>query len=370
MGNSFLPVTRIGKMVQIYHILPLLFLSVAFLILNTSAYLDDEYYCRRNTTDAQVCHRCLTPEIEGGCPKNETDVGKCYCNNIAVYDGYRDKAYRGGGNCQTEDDYGDFYCYVDASANCSDMDRSIFAGSRKHLWYEKDKNYRGYAKVYYSVFACNDTLVEDQPITGSELVSGSEQFLPGKKISNTDLLKSDTGAELSFTFSDDDLGYGWEKCQAQCLERNRDESVCGAWSFDAGNEKCYLHNVDACCGQRDKQENVNEFISGYVCPHCWSTRNQCPCGIAFRQACLTCQITDGIEGYEDSASLVETTSGDVIKDAPIRSVSTEDVYESPWTIFPCASKPVFNSKTRKWIYKKPCCKENGCNNKSQCQNTC
>ena len=87
--NSFLPVRKTGKMTQIYHILPLLCISVAFLILNTSAYLDDEYYCRRNTTDSQVCHRCLEPEVEGGCAKNEEDKGKCACNNIAVYDGYR-----------------------------------------------------------------------------------------------------------------------------------------------------------------------------------------------------------------------------------------------------------------------------------------
>ena len=43
------------------------------------------------------------------------------------------------------------------------MDKSIFAGSRKHLWYEEDTDRRRYKKIYYSVFACNDTLLEDQP---------------------------------------------------------------------------------------------------------------------------------------------------------------------------------------------------------------
>ena len=48
--------------------------------------------------------------------------------------------------------------------------------------------------------------------------------------------------------------------------------MCGAWTYDALNGKCFLHNVDACCGQRDKQEKDPGFISGYACPQCWSTR--------------------------------------------------------------------------------------------------
>ena len=58
---------------------------------------------------------------------------------------------------------------------------------------------------------------------------------------------------------------------------------CGAWSFDVVNEVCYLHNIDACCGQKDKQEVDNNFISGYLCKQCWSTRNDCPCTLAERQ---------------------------------------------------------------------------------------
>jgi len=356
-------------MIKSYQILPLLCLTISFVILNTFAedehYKEDEYYCRRNATDSQVCHRCLDPYQKGGCPKNPDDEDKCACNNIAVYDGYRDKAYRGGGNCQTEDDYGDFYCYVDHSATCEDQEESYFVNYRKHLWYEKDR--KNGPKVWYSVFACNFTMddVLDQPITGSELKSGSEQFIMDTKI-NADKLKSEAGGELEFTFRDDDLGLAWEKCQAQCLVRNRDEGVCGAWSYNGATEKCYLHNVDACCGQKDKQEPNNEFVSGYVCPHCWSTRNQCPCGIAWRQACLTCQITEGVEAYFDSR-LIETTTSEAIT-TPIRSVSTDDVYTSPWTIFPCASKPVF--KNGKWRKEKPCCKENGCNDQSKCKTSC
>ena len=55
-------------------------------------------------------------------------------------------------------------------------------------------------------------------VTGSELVTGSEQFLLSIKI-NADILKSEEGKELVFNFKDDDLGLGWEKCQAQCVVR-------------------------------------------------------------------------------------------------------------------------------------------------------
>ena len=89
-----------GTMTKFCHILPLFCLSIAFLILNITAqeeqkryYLDDEYYCRRNVSDSQICHRCLEPEQEGGCPKNEEDKDMCKCNDIAVYDWYRGRLH-------------------------------------------------------------------------------------------------------------------------------------------------------------------------------------------------------------------------------------------------------------------------------------
>ena len=60
--------------------------------------------------------------------------------------------------------------------------------------------------------------------------------------------------------------------------------LCGAWSFDNIEGKCYLHTVDGCCGQFGKQEANSDWISGYVCPHCWSTKGNtdCPCNIEAR----------------------------------------------------------------------------------------
>ena len=85
---------------------------------------------------------------------------------------------------------------------------------------------------------------------------------------------------------------------------------------------CFLHTVDGCCGQRDKQETNSDFISGishliqiylknvilntisikfenwtayiiemlnfwltplgYYCNQCWSTKKNCPCDLKER----------------------------------------------------------------------------------------
>ena len=53
--------------------------------------------------------------------------------------------------------------------------------------------------------------------------------------------------------------------------------LCGAWSFDAESKICYLHSVNSCCNQINKSIKAETFISGFVCPFCWSTKNDCPC---------------------------------------------------------------------------------------------
>ena len=60
--------------------------------------------------------------------------------------------------------------------------------------------------------------------------------------------------------------------------------LCGAWSFDNSEGKCYLHTVDGCCGQFGKKEANLDWISGYVCRQCWSTLSgtDCPCSIQDR----------------------------------------------------------------------------------------
>ena len=67
--------------------------------------------------------------------------------------------------------------------------------------------------------------------------------------------------------------------------------ICGAWSYDETEELCYMHTADGCCGQKEKQVQKSNWISGYFCIHCWSTKNQCPCSLKDRlQGQIGCKI--------------------------------------------------------------------------------
>ena len=61
--------------------------------------------------------------------------------------------------------------------------------------------------------------------------------------------------------------------------------ICGAWSFNEAELKCYLHNADSCCGQKGKREENSEWTSGYACSKCWSTEagTECHCSLKQRQ---------------------------------------------------------------------------------------
>ena len=43
-----------------------------------------------------------------------------------------------------------------------------------------------------------------------------------------------------------------------------------------------MHTADGCCGQKEKQVQKSNWISGYFCVHCWSTKHQCPCSLKDR----------------------------------------------------------------------------------------
>ena len=56
---------------------------------------------------------------------------------------------------------------------------------------------------------------------------------------------------------------------------------------------CYLHETDGCCDQFSKRVPENEYMSGYICPVCWSTRNQCPCSKDLRLTKFFAKFTSG-----------------------------------------------------------------------------
>ena len=69
-------------------------------------------------------------------------------------------------------------------------------------------------------------------------------------------------------------------------------------------QMCYLHETDGCCDQLSKRVQENEYMSGYNCPVCWSTRNQCPCTEALRLTNFFSKFTAGGELTENFSAVV------------------------------------------------------------------
>jgi len=281
---------------------PKTFLVIAsfaiFLVVRGS--LDDqEQFCRKNT-EYNICRKCNNTDKICERPDNG-----CYCDNIAIYREDEDD-YIGGSDCTTIDEYGDPYCYVNSNSNCEDGELSNHAQSVQDLWYPKKD---GQVEVYYSYDACLSERKSDL---------GNEKFIPGKSI-ESDPLVTETGEMVTFTFEepdstkvtdDEDDKPGYIRCQEQCLGRNIDEKkgVCGSWSYDQLSHTCYLQSITSCCAQKTKQKVDPAFISGYACPHCWSTHNQCPCPLAVLQTCPTCtvQVSGGTKPTHTSSASLNT----------------------------------------------------------------
>jgi len=164
-------------------------------------------------------------------------------------------------------------------------------GTKSYIWLTNQTNvdWEGLGK---SKQACkgvkkystgNEEVLKEVKINSDFLLSENDEkiMLPLIGPDYDDWIKSDAFTEytkwLKTTNIDEQSLY--RLCHYQCYVRNQPNMVCSAWSFDTINSICHLHKVGACCGQRDKQEDDISFISGYICPHCWSTRKDCPCGI-------------------------------------------------------------------------------------------
>jgi len=336
-----------------------LFLSFTILFLNVFAYEEDEYYCQQNK-DYKICRRCS--DMDKPCPKEDWDK-KCGCNHIAIFDpniinidspeGDFKGDFKGGSNCDGEDDYGVPFCYIDEETKCNDSEISTFASEKNNLWYGNDD-------IYYSLEACENPPEKNVPGTGNEI------DLENVKI-EMDFLKDEvTGKQLVIKFpvpSMEDYDYeyqeteiAWKKCAEQCTERNNVTGICGAWSFNSLNGHCFLHTVDACCGQLDKQVKEDGYISGYVCPHCWSTRKKCPCTLDIRQNCATCSAHSSSGGTE----IIQTTSAGIL-----------EVHATIVNIDVCECKRKYLRRKKQWGCVKPLCDitENGsgCTDNRRCR---
>lgn len=154
----------------------------------------------------------------------------------------------------------------DQYSKCTDKQRSQSANNLRNLWFKSD--------IYWSEEACSE-FKEPKNL-------GNELFIPGIKILSQGL-DSNLGGQGFETERA-------EQCQTECHFRT---GICGAWSFDASKKICYLHSTNSCCDQFGKREENYTFMSGYICPHCWSTRNQCPCSEEERQKGINVQKISG-----------------------------------------------------------------------------
>merc|ERR1711971_1192752 len=254
---------------------------------------EEAYYCIY-TEDYQICRRC--PDIDDpACEKPNDPTDPCICDNIAVAIDIEDNdekntAFIGGPDCLQD------YCYINEASTCSDKKISPYPNGDKFndIWHT--------TPVYESNEACMN---KKKVVEGGYEKIGNEKILIGIKIS-TDFLETKDGPPVKFTSfknrkkrspeglegEDDsafdydyydmndnmnDVNQDYKLCSQQCSARNGEKRKCGAWSYDAANRICHLHNVKSCCGQRSKHEKNGAFISGYVCKACWSTYNDCPC---------------------------------------------------------------------------------------------
>jgi len=317
-----------------------LYLPVAILFVNIFAYEKDEFYCKTNEQKGfSICRRC--PKLDGNCEEPEPNQS-CHCDNIAIYD-KNSKNYTGGSDCLTYDE-GKPFCYINEASTCNDKQFSDRANiARMELWHSSE--------VYYSEEAC---LPKNKNNNKEILDIGNEEVLKGIKITSDHLMVASEILQFKFnnekTFSDPDYVPGYIECKTQCTLR---EGNCGAWSFDAVTETCYLHNVDACCGQRGKQEEELAFISGYNCPCCWSTRNECPCDLKERLECSS-DATVHTAGKAKKGKYTEDT-GKLIS------------YEGrPPNRDSCKCNSVYIKSKKRWNCFKPPCK-NGCPNPNRCR---
>jgi len=224
------------------------------LVFSEIAYQDDEYYCQNNK-ESKICHRC--PDLDTYCPRKKNET--CRCDNIAINNG---RQFFGSPKCDTDDDYGGSYCYVREDSACKDLEedwsRDDFASNRAldsaAVWFKGD--------IYRSYVACDKDDKDDEIY-----VTGNEEVLEGFQIMYDDdaLINNKTSKPLEFNFLNSSLYEDWKEsdrykvnytnwlnkekggiernhthCEWQCARRNKDSSVCGAWSFDKVNKTCHL----------------------------------------------------------------------------------------------------------------------------------
>jgi len=292
--------------------------------------IDDEWYCKKSHKKYQICHNNIDGEA--------TAQNQCQCENLwmARNDDTLD-LYGGPEQCDHPDE--DNFCFISGDSECFDAEYSSANERLNDLWGFDN----GYDEVYYSYEACDADDQDDR--------IGNEKVIQGVKIKDDRIREVDENeivTDKEVTFYTDD----WEECQGECLQR---QGNCGAWSFDKEEEICYIHTVESCCGQFGKRKKDPDWVSGYVCHKCWSTKRNtdCPCSIQERQ-----QVPNTAHGAGGRAPLHATSSGSL-------TVQSVNVAKNA-----CKCKPKRNRRGRIRCRKPFCAKnqsEEGCQDKRKCR---
>jgi len=248
-----------------------LFIFFVFLIRAMFAIADnEEFYCVRETGKWQVCRRCRTL-FDENCEKSQAEAG-CKCDNVKLF--YEDnngmfKSKGGVEDCQENK-----WCYVlgaEEGSNCADDPD-----------YEIDYDEIDNLENFPNLFLINKEVAKSsQACEGIHDKTGNEDVLENIEIATDNLQILNTNGSflenLKFFMESAD------ECQEECQARTGNGG-CGAWSYNKQEGVCFLHNVDSCCGQFGKRINNSQFISGYHCTVCWSTKQgtECPCDVEDR----------------------------------------------------------------------------------------
>merc|ERR1711956_122899 len=195
----------------------------------------DEWYCKVDSDKFQICRKCKT--LGEDCDYEAPD--NCKCENMKFAN--TDYEFVGGPEtCQTDDPF----CYVSENSNCDDYEYSSVNDRFQRIWLNTE--------IYYSYDACDANSQDDNV--------GNEEFLDSTKIIGDRVQEvSDNGilGDDLFFWLDEDY-----ECQDECKSR---PGLCGAWSFDNAEGKCYLHTVDGCCGQFGNKKLIQTgYLDMYV----------------------------------------------------------------------------------------------------------
>jgi len=312
---------------------------------------EEGFYCRTKSEKYRICRRC--PEIDDACPN---DPDGCYCQNIQLWDKTL-KKFVGGSDCE------DNFCFLSYNKvyedeSCSDVDyesdsedalatRLKLEDNSLKFWHHLEND------IIRSESACDNK---------KKIKTGNEKMLQGVQIISDflDEVKAETENGIS-TLSEDKFSFyanNEEECMEECQSLC---GKCGAWSYDKENENCFLHTVDACCGQKKKQVKRSSFVSGYYCNHCWSSIDDSFCD-------SKCSLKDRLKPYPDACEGVGEESAGAVSSQFTSSATESRIETIKLNEDPCACEWRLFPKKNRCRCVKPTCKDKEKNPYGKCVN--